>query len=220
MLLYAFYIYDHHRITVAKGWGLMGLRKKAADLKTNILLHWNHPSSGNYMTYKEIAAYSGGGIGVYGVIYVVSAMILSTGNVLNGNTIGVDPGTMYALFVIGVLSSFPLTALRAGIIDNTRSKNGKYRPFIIKMGIPCVALATAFVWMPYTRMTPVLKYAVILFFNICFQFFFNFFRDSYENLIYVLSPNSQERTNVAAIKSVTYSLGPIIGFMIPILPAG
>lgn len=196
----------------------MGLRKKAADLKTNILLHWNHPSSGNYMTYKEIAAYSGGGIGVYGVIYVVSAMILSTGNVLIGNTIGVDPGTMYALFVIGVLSSFPLTALRAGIIDNTRSKNGKYRPFIIKMGIPCVALATAFVWMPYTRMTPVLKYAVILFFNICFQFFFNFFRDSYENLIYVLSPNSQERTNVVAIKSVTYSLAPsIIGFMIPIL---
>lgn len=196
----------------------MGLIKKAADLKTNILLHWNQPPKDRYMTYKEIVSFSGGGIGVYGVIYVVSTMILSTGNVLIGNTIGVDPTTMYILFVLGVLSSFPLTALRANIIDNTRSKKGKYRPFIIKMGIPCVILSIAFVWMPYDKMQPMVKYGVILLFNIAFQFFFNFFRDSYENLIYVLSPNSQERTDVVAIKAVVYSLAPsIITPMMPLL---
>ncbi len=196
----------------------MDLMRKIGDVKTNVQLHWNQPPKGRYMNYKEIVAFSGGGLGVYSVIVVVSAMILSTGNTLIGNTIGVDPKTMYILFVLGVLSSFPLTALRANIIDNTRSKKGKYRPFIIRMGIPCVILAIAFVWMPYDKMQPMVKYGVILLFNIAFQFFFNFFRDSYENLIYVLSPNSQERTDVVAIKSVVYSLAPsIIGFMMPML---
>lgn len=196
----------------------MNFVQKLAEVKDNVLLHWNQPPKGRYMNYREIVSFSGGGLGVYSVIVVVSAMILSTGNTLIGNTIGVDPRTMYILFVLGVLSSFPLTALRANIIDNTRSKKGKYRPFIIRMGIPCVILAIAFVWMPYEKMEPMVKYAVILLFNIAFQFFFNFFRDSYENLIYVLSPNSQERTDVVAIKSVVYSLAPsIIGIMMPLL---
>jgi len=195
----------------------MGLFEKAIEFLKSIPIFWNKPPKDRYMSYKEIAAFSGGGLGVYSIILVVSAMILSTGNTLIGNTIGVDPKTMYILFVLGVISSFPLTALRANIIDNTRSKKGKYRPFIVRMGIPCVILAIAFVWMPYNRMEPMVKYGVILLFNIAFQFFFNFFRDSYENLIYVLSPNSQERTNVVAFKAVVYSLAPsIIGPMMPI----
>lgn len=196
----------------------MNLVTKLTSAKENVQLHWNQPPKGRYMPYKEIAAFSGGGLGVYSIILVVSQMILSTGNTLIGNTIGVEPKTMYILFVLGVIASFPLTALRANIIDNTRSKKGKYRPFIISMGIPCVILSTAFVWMPYDRMDPMVKYAVILLFNIALQFFFGFFRDSYENLIYVLSPNSQERTDVVAIKAVIYSLAPsIINPMMPLL---
>ncbi len=196
----------------------MELLNKLTTAKETVQLYWDQPPKGKYMSYREIAAFSGGGLGVYSIITVVSQMILSTGNTLIGNTIGVDPKTMYFLFVLGVISSFPLTALRANIIDNTRNKKGKYRPFIVSMGIPCVILATAFVWMPYDKMQPMVKYAVILLFNIAFQFFFNFFRDSYENLIYVLSPNSQERTNVVAIKAVVYSLAPsIINPMMPLM---
>lgn len=193
-----------------------GLMSKFNTLKDSAILYWHRPPKGRYMPFKEIAAYSVGGLGVYSIITVVGSMILSTGNTLIGNTIGVDPKTMYLLFVLSVISSFPLTALRANIIDNTRSKHGKYKPFIVKMGIPSVLLSIAFVWMPYEKMAPLVKYAVILLFNIGFQFFFNFFRDSYENLIYVLSPNSQERTDAVAIKSVIYSLAPSI--ITPLMP--
>lgn len=192
------------------------LLSKFNTLKDSAFLYWHRPPKGRYMPFKEITAYSVGGLGVYSIIVVVGAMILSTGNTLIGNTIGVDPKTMYILFVLSVISSFPLTALRANIIDNARSKHGKYRPFILRMGIPCVALSIAFVWMPYEKMPSLVKYAVILLFNIGFNFFFNFFRDSYENLIYVLSPNSQERTDVVAIKSVIYSLAPSI--ISPLMP--
>lgn len=50
------------------------------------------------------------------------------------------------------------------------------------------------------------------------HFFYYFFYDSYENLIHVLSPNSQERADVAAIKSVVYSLAPtIVNLITPII---
>lgn len=188
------------------------LAGKVAEVKR----YWKTPPKGRYMNFREIAAYSVGGIGIYCVITVVNSMILAVGNTLIGNTIGIDPTSLYAIYVIATLAGIPLTALRAHIVDNTRGKNGKYRPYIITMGIPCVILSTAFVWMPYAGMTMTMKCVVVLAFNIAFQFFFNFFRDSYENLVYVLSPNSQERTDVAAIKSVVYSLAPSI--IQPVMP--
>ncbi len=41
---------------------------------------------------------------------------------------------------------------------------------------------------------------------------------AYENLIHVLSPNSQERADVASIKSIVYSLGPsVVNLITPII---
>ncbi len=194
------------------------LAEKAKTLIFNVKNHWKTPAEGNYIPYKETAPYSFGGIGVYFVVDIVNKMILATGNVLIGNTIGIEPRTLYILYVIGILSSIPLTGLRANIIDNTRGREGKYRPYIIRMGIPCVILAVAFVWMPYGKMSTFWDCVTVLGFNIAFQFFFNFFRESYENLIHVLSPNSQERTNVLGFKSVVYSLAPtIINAIMPII---
>ena len=196
----------------------MNAVNQVRDIFSKAKLYWNTPPKGRYMNYKEISAYSFGGIGVYAVIVVVQAMILSTGNTLIGNTIGIDPQRLYLLYLIAMIASIPLTALRANIIDNSRSRDGKYRPFILKMGIPAVILSIGFVWMPYAKMTMLWKCITVLLFNIGFQFFFNFYRDSYENLIFVLSSNSQERTDVAAFKSVIYSIAPtIINPLMPLL---
>ena len=47
-----------------------------------------------------------------------------------------------------------------------------------------------------------------------------FFYDAYENLIHVLSPNSQERADVASIKSIIYSFGPTVyNIIIPAIAA-
>ncbi len=170
------------------------------------------------MSYKEIASLSGGGIGVRFVTHCVNQMILSTGNTLIGNTIGIDPTALYVIYIISLLSSFPLTALRARMIDNTRSMKGKYRPYIISMGIPTVILGAAFIWMPYESMSLFTKCTVVLLFNIGFQFFFNFYADAYDSLINVLSPNSIERTDVLSVKAVVENLSPsIITIVFPLL---
>lgn len=194
------------------------LKATATKLATDVKLYWKTPPKGKYMTFREIVAYSGGGIGVQCIVYVVTQMILSTNNTLIGNTIGIEPSVMYIMYLIGIGASIPLAGLRANIIDNTRGHEGKYRPYLIKMGIPCLILAIGFVWVPYEHIdSQLVKCIIIVAFNICFQFFYNFFYDAYENLIHVLSPNSQERTEVAAVRTIVYSIAPsIIGIIMPL----
>ena len=207
------------------------IKAKAKNLLTNVRLHWNEPPQGRYMPFKEIVAYAGGGIGVRFLSVMALNVILSTTNVLIGNTIGIRPMDMYVLYVISVLVNIPLSGIRANIIDNTRGKEGKYRPYIVKAGIPSALLTIAFVWFPYDKLDGlfgggelfghtkgyIATCAIVLLFNFAQNFFYYFFYESYDNLLHVLSPNSKERTDVASIKGVVYSIAPsIMGLAMPL----
>ena len=207
-----------------------GLKSKLIDLRT----YWNIPMPGRYMTFKEIASYAGGGIGAYFLIYMGNQLALNTNNMVIGDAIGISPTHMYILYIIATIASIPLTAVRANMIDNSKNRAGKYRPYLISMGIPTALVALAYVWFPYELleqwfpqvayidsktgapilMAYVVKCIIVLLMNFLLQFFFGFFNDSYTNLIHVLSPNTQERTDVLSIKSVVYSLAPSIANII------
>ena len=196
----------------------MQIKKKVNNFIAAAKKYWKTPPEGRYMTYKEIASLAGGGIGVRIITYCFQQMTISTGNTLLGNTIGIDPIPLQIIYMISLLTAFPLTALRAQMIDNTRSMKGKYRPYLITMGLPTVILGSLFLWMPYENMSLFAKCAVVLGFNIGFQFFFSFFNDSYESLINVLSPNSIERSDVLSIRYVVENLSPsIVGIIFPLL---
>lgn len=195
----------------------MKIAGKIKSVVSSVKTHWNKPPKERYMSYKEIASLSVGGIGVRFIVYCVSNMIIAVGNTLIGNTIGIDPGALYVIYILSILSGFPLTALRAKMIDNTRSMKGKYRPYILTMGIPTVILGIGFVWMPYEHMSLTMKCIVVLLFNVGFQFFYNFMVDAYESLINVLSPNTIERSDVLSIRCVVENLSPsIAGIFLPI----
>ena len=204
---------------------------KIGTLVRTVRTHWNEPPAGRYMPYKEILSYAGGGIGVKFLAVMATNMILSATSVLIGNTLGVKPLHMYIMYFISVLVNIPLSGIRANIIDNTRSKEGKYRPYIVKMGIPSAVVTILFVWFPYQQFGAlfgegtifgeekayVVTCAVILLLNFIQQFFYYFFTEAYDNLIHVLSPDTQERADVATIKGVIYSLAPsILSLAMPI----
>ncbi len=210
----------------------MNLKEKATGLISNVKEHWKTPAKGRYMPYKEIGAYSGGGIGAYMIITMGSACLLSANNTLLSSTLGVDPLDMYVMYVIAVLANIPLTGIRANIIDNTRNKAGKYRPYIVTMALPAAIICNILVWFPYAKLSDwlgtgmifgetkayVAKCAIIMVLNLFLHFFYYFFYDAYENLIHVLSPNSHERSDVASIKSVVYSFAPtIVNLFTPII---
>lgn len=211
--------------------------KQSSKVKTlidQVKYYWKKPAKGRYMSFNEIASYAFGGIGAYLIVCMSYPCILGATNVFLSGTIGIGLTDMYIMYVIAILSGIPLTGLRANIVDNTRNKAGKYRPYLLRMGIPCAIIFVAMVWFPYDKLHLIVgdgqmfgksseyiaKCAVILAFNIALQFFYNFFYDAYENLIHVLSPNSQERADVASIKSVIYSFGPTVyNLIIPLIAA-
>lgn len=183
------------------------IKKFISDAK----IYWSHPMPGRYMPFKEITAYSVGGIGMYFLIYCIQQLTLSTTNLIIGNAIGIEPNFMYLLYAVSIIISFPATAIRASIIDNARSKQGKYRPYMLTMAFPTAAIAVGMVMVPYEKIeSQIIKGIIVLLFNVGIQFFYMFFYEAYENLIMVLSPDTQERADVLTIKSVVYSLAPSI----------
>ena len=208
-----------------------GLKQKATDLYNNVRFYWKEPMKGRYMPFKEIVSYSFGGIGAYFIISMGSALIVSTTNMIVGGAIGIASMDMYYLYIIATLVNVPLTGVRATIVDNTRGKQGKYRPYLLSMGIPTAIIALVYVWFPYDSLGDIFtgsafgrdadyvaKCAIVLVLNFLLMFFYNFFYDAYTNLIHVLSPNTQERTDVLSIKAVVYSLAPsIINIVLPIV---
>lgn len=209
-----------------------GLKQKVTGIVDNVKYNWKEPPKGRYMTFKEIFAYSFGGIGAYFIITLGTNLAVNTTNMIVGGAIGIAPTDMYILYLIATLANIPLTAIRANMIDNTRGKGGKYRPYLLSMGLPTAIIALIYVYFPYEKLDILLgtgkvfgesksyvaTCAIVLVLNLLLQFFFNFFQDSYTNLIHVLSPNTQERTDVLSIKAVVYSLAPsIVSFVNPII---
>ncbi len=191
---------------------------KGLGMLKNVKTYWNRPPEGKYMSFKEIMAYSVGGFGAYSVFTMAQALLLSTTNVIIGNTIGIQPMHMYVMYLISVITNIPLTMVRANMVDNVKYKEGKYRPYLLRMGVPTIAISLLFVFTPYQKVGYLGTCILIFIYNFGLQFFYNFFYDAYENLIHVLSPNSQERTNVTAIKSMIYSLSPTItNFVTPLI---
>ena len=191
---------------------------KGVNMLKDVKKYWTAPPEGKYMSFREVMAYSVGGFGAYSVFTMAQALLLSTTNVIIGNTIGIQPMHMYAMYLISVITNIPLTMVRANMVDNVKYKEGKYRPYLLRMGIPTIAISLLFVFTPYGRVGYLWSCILIFIYNFGLQFFYNFFYDAYENLIHVLSPNSQERTNVTAIKSMIYSLSPTItNFVTPLI---
>ena len=210
----------------------MDIKEKVVDTVGKVKTYWKTPPKGRYMNFREIAAYSGGGIGAYMIITLGNACLLAMGNTLISSTLGVGATDMYLLYVIAIIVNIPFTGIRATIIDNTRNKAGKYRPYIVTMAIPTAIICNFIVWFPYDKLSLIVgngqifgrdadyvaKCALILVLNIALNFIYYFFYDGYENLIHVLSPNTQERTDVASIKSVVYSFAPtVVNLFTPII---
>ena len=192
----------------------VNIKEKASTLCDDLRVYWKKPPLGRYMSFKEIVSLAVGGLGIQFVVFCAQNMIISIGNTLISNTIGIAPKPLYIIYILSVILSFPLTALRGKIIDSSKSKKGRYRPFILSMGLPMAILAIGFVYMPYERMSMLAKCLTVLLFNIGLQFFYMFYYDVDQSIINVLSPNTYERSDVTSIKSVVNSMAPTLGNLI------
>lgn len=194
------------------------LGAKVKDLVSSVKTHWTTPPEGRYVPYKEIAAYSVGGIGVKFVIYTAWYIGLSATSLLAGSAMGLKNGDLVKLTMIATVIGIFLVPLRGMIIDNTRSSKGKFRPYLLYTGIPSGILLTGFAFLPFESMSYNQKLWVLFITYELLQLCYPFYDQAYTTLVQVMSPNSTERADVITISTFIYSLAPtILGFLVPIL---
>lgn len=194
------------------------LGAKVKDLVSSVKTHWTTPPEGRYVPYKEIAAYSVGGIGVKFVIYTAWYIGLSATSLLAGSALGLKNGDLVKLTMIATVIGIFLVPLRGMIIDNTSSSKGKFRPYLLYTGIPSGILLTGFAFLPFESMSYNQKLWVLFITYELLQLCYPFYDQAYTTLVQVMSPNSTERADVITISTFIYSLAPtILGFLVPIL---
>lgn len=196
----------------------MSLVTKARETVADVRTHWSYPAKKKYIPYKELAAYSIGGIGVQFVAAMAGVVVFTGVSMVVGASIGIDVADVQTLNVISTILGFLLTPLRAMILDNTRSKKGKFRPYILYMGVPTTVFSILLVYAPYESMGYWGKFTTLLVLYNVLQLFSPFYTVAYNSLVQVMSPNSDERNWVIGVSSVIFSLAPsITNFAIPMI---
>lgn len=179
--------------------------------------YWSKPPEGKHLSLKEAAAYCVGGMGVYGALVLPQYITLTAGSYYAAAlNIHVDH-----IMLIGIITSI-VTILRAPIysalIDNTNSKYGKFRPYLIWMPIPILLSTFAIGWIPsiisnYTGMLV----AFTILFNVM-QFFMGLYSLAFTTLLQVITPDQNEKEMLMGIGTTIYSLGSsIVSFLFPLL---
>lgn len=196
----------------------MNLKNIAGNVYKDITTHWKHPAQGNFVSYKELINLALGGMGNQLTMQLVWQMALSAGNTLLGSTIGIRPIHLQYMLTVQTILNVLFFFVRAHIVDNTRTKWGRFRPYIAFSGIPLAVLSVIFVFLPFQTMGYSQKFFCVFAFAITISMIQPLFTDTYSELQTVITPNSEERAKVLSINSIIYSFAPTItGLFIPIL---
>lgn len=182
----------------------------------NFKTHWKVPAEGRYISYKEFTAYSVGGIGVNTINSIFGYVALNANCLLLGSAYGIDPVHLVWMSTIVNILNLVKSPFISMLIDNTNTKLGKFRPYLLTTGIPAAFLICLMAFIPDSLNYTVkclllcLIYALAMIFQSTYSL-------AYSSLAQVLTPNSSERTSLLSVSAFIYNLGPsIVNMLLPI----
>lgn len=196
----------------------MNIRDTAVGAVREVTSHWSRPGKGKFVSYKEVLNLGLGGMGQQFVLIMTAYLGLSAGNTLLGSTLGLRPMHLQYMAMVQTVLGVFFCILRGKIVDNTRTRYGRFRPYIALMGFPIVLLTAIFIFLPFETMSYTSKLIATFAFAITVSMALPLFTDTYNELQTVITPNSEERTKVLSINSLIYSFAPTVAyFIIPLL---
>ena len=205
--------------------------QKAKFIVKDFFDHWNTPAKeGYYLSNKEFMAYAVGGMGVQGMGILTQYFAITMGVHLAYVYNFDQQIVLYTSWIMAILSLFR-APLVGWIIDNTNTKWGKYRPYLLFTGLLSVACFWLLAFIPnlfmpgegeaYTdarKWLVVGSYQLIYFIALTVYSFFSFGR---VGLSQVITPNTNERTKLYSVGGVIDSLGPsIVQMLFPLIANG
>ncbi len=206
-------LFLYYRTLLRGGFGevFMGAVRKTREFFEEMRLYWDRPSPGEYVPYREIVMLSVGWMALY--MSINWSIGFGVGNQFTGMTLGMTNRQLLVMSYVCQAIGYVMTPLNAWIVDNLRSKHGKYRVYI-KLAVPSTILTVISLWLPYERVRdfhqPYTQYVMIamLFFMAQIQGYIqNWFITGVTNMVHVITPNTQERTKIMSITSIIYSMG-------------
>lgn len=197
---------------------MANLLNTAKSVIADVTTHWNKPAKGNYIPYKEVLNLGVGGMGQQFIILLAGCMALSASNTLLGATLSLRPLDLQTLAIFQTVLNLVFYVIRGKIVDNTRTKYGRFRVYIAAMSFPIVILTSVFIFLPFETMNYNQKLMATFCFAIAVSMVQPFCMDSYTEIQSVMSPNSSERAKVITINALVYSIAPTITTaLIPLL---
>lgn len=185
--------------------------QQAKDFAGEIKMYWKQPRPGEYVPYKEVFRLSIGWMALY--MSINWSIGFGVGNQFTGMTLGMNNNQLLVMGYICQAIGYVVTPLNAWIVDNLRSKDGKYRVYI-KLAIPSMILTIISLWLPYEQvrdlnqpLTQYLMIAMLFFMGQIQGYVQNWMTTGVTNMVHVITPNTQERTKIMAITSIIYSAG-------------
>jgi len=196
-----------------------------AELKTN----WHTTTKeGEYLSYKEMFSYSLAGSGVGGIGNLAVFTALGTATIMIGSIYKMSPFLLYIMGIAFTAFTLVKNPILSMIMDNTKSKHGKFKPYLIWMGIPSIILFCLTPYVPVRWMDiilfkvldePVSLAAFIIFIiNILLSVTWPIVIVAFTGLGQVLTPNTLERSKLFSFHPLIASFWPsIIGVAFPLL---
>ena len=184
-------------------------------LLREIRTHWRFPAPGNSVAYREYLMLSVGWLGmrlatVFGITFAVN-------NPFTAMTLHLTHRDLLIFGYICTAIGYALAPLNAYIIDNLRSRAGKYRVYV-KLAVPSGLLSLLALFFPYEKMS-YMPMVVSLFLIGQIQGYVQKWYDTgVSNLVYVISPDSRERVRIMTVSSLVHNFAPsLTGLLIPVL---
>ncbi|MBR2413994.1 MAG: MFS transporter [Clostridia bacterium] len=193
----------------------MTIINKGLSLVRDVRAYWKNPAPGDYVAYKEYFMLSVGWLGMrlatsFGFGFGVNDAFTAT-------TLQMNHRDLILLGYICTAIGYVTAPLNAYIIDHLRSRDGKYRVYV-KLAIPAAMLSMFALFFPYEKVG-YMKMVVSLFLIGQIEGYVKgWYSTGVSNLVYVLSPNSQERVRIMMVTSLVHNFAPsLTGIILPVM---
>lgn len=180
-----------------------------------VIAYWRVPAAGDSVAYKEYLMLSVGWLGmrlatVFGITFAVN-------NPFTAMTLHMTHRDLLIFGYICTAIGYALAPLNAYIIDNLHSRDGKYRVFV-KLAVPSGILSLFALFFPYEKMGYVPMVISLFLIGQIQGYVQNWYSTGVSNLVFVISPNSQERVRIMTVSSLIHNFAPTLtGLLIPVL---
>lgn len=190
---------------------------KIKKMLFNLKEHWYYAPTNKYVSNKEIFSFSIGGMGVKSLNSLLTYMTLTSTCLLFGSVYGLSPRHFVILTIITNLISLIKTPFVSMIVDNTHTKIGKFRPYLLWAGIPTMIGIIGLAYIPLNThvITRVVLVGILINLVTITQPLYN---NAYMGISQIITPDSQERTKILSLSELLGNLGPsLVQFLLPTL---